>query len=198
MFGNREMRVVGEDDEFDYVQGYGPGIGDVMGDVMGYEEVGRAARKPARGAVIAVKKPNWRGNQLAPGVHTPDEGLVPISLNGPGGGNVFSATNQAITFSGFAQKPFLAERLLLRVVRTGTTAVGSLVARLFAGTDLMQADINPLDLELIGQVNGFGLRMSMKPVQPGVLIQFPTTLTTALTTTDTIAVSMMLLGRIVH
>ncbi len=197
--GARRFEVVGDDDDVD---------GDVMGDVMGddgeYVVVGRTARgqKIVRavhgGANVAVRKPGWRNSQLAPGVIAPDEGLLPLPLSGRGGTNVFSATVTQIIFEGQIQKPFRGERLLTTVVRTGTTATGSILGQLFVGTDLQQLDIFPFNIEQVGQVNGFGIRLTMKPAQPGVFIRIIATLSTALTTTDTIAVDATILGRNVH
>jgi hypothetical protein len=185
---------------------------DVMGDfeVVGYDEegneiVGRAPRRrrvpqlrrqAPRQAAIPVQRPEWRDGQLAPGVYAPDEGLVSLPLHGPAG-DTFTSAIPRITFTGQLQKPFRGERLIVNTVRTGATAVGRLQSQLFVGTDLQQADIEPLDIEPLGDTGAFGVRLTMKPATPGVLIRFPTSLTSNLTGSDTILVSMQLLGRIV-
>ena len=188
-------------------------VGDVMGDVMGdddvegddydgppmvvgYDEnnypvvVGRAPRARA-GGTIQVHKPAWRRTQVAPGVIAPDQGLHPL----PMGSFTYTASAQINTFQGQIQKPFRGERFLSRVVRTGTTATGTILALIFVGTDLAQLDVNELDLESLSDKQAFGVRMSMKPAQPGVFIRVKTTLDTVLTTTDTIKVTLQLLGR---
>ena len=198
----RHFQVVGQDEDVE---------GDVMGDVMGYEGpmvdegsqvvgyddagypivVGaRRARRP----MVAVSKPGWRQGQLAPGVIAPDQGLLPL----PMGNFTFTATAQTNTFSGQLQKPFRGERLLVTTVRTGATAVGRLLGQPFVGTDLALLDINPIDIEQIGALNAFGVRLTMKPAQPGVFIRIVTTLSSALTGTDTIFTSVQLLGRNIH
>lgn len=178
--------------------------GSVMGDVtsvVGYEDDGTpivvtGARR--RGHAVHVHKPGWRRTQLAPGVIAPDQGLLPLPLTGQTGSNTFSATLTTITFQGQIQKPFRGERLLVSTVRTGTSAVGRLIGQLFVGTDLQQLDIAGFDLEQVGTPTAFGVRLTMKPAQPGVFIRIVTTLTSALAGTDTILTTVTLLGRNVH
>jgi hypothetical protein len=194
------VQVVGEDGEVYEVMS-----GDVMGDVMGDFEVVGAARRAARraqrsptGGLVAVNKPGWRRTTAAPGVVAPDQGLLPLPLSGAGGTNTFTAAINQIIFQGQVQKPFRPERLLVSVVRTGASATGRLIGQIFAGTDLQQADIQGLDLELLGNVQGFGIRMTMTPIQPGVFLRIVTNLSTPLAAADTIFASVQVLGRIVH
>lgn len=178
--------------------------GDVMGDVMGYEDDGegvgapRRRRRPARGGVVRLNKPGWRRTQVAPGVIAPDQGLLTLPMNGAGGTNTFTSTVPQITFQGQLQKPFRGERLLVSVIRTGATATGRLLGQIFVGTDLQQLDIAGVDIEQIGTPNAFGVRLTMKPAQPGVFIRIVTTLSSALGAGDTIFASVQLLGRNVH
>jgi hypothetical protein len=192
---------------FDVV-GYDDVEGDVMGDVMGdgdAEVVGHdsngypivvtgRARGPRGRANVQVQRPGWRNGQLAPGVIAPDQGLLTL----PMGNFTYTAAAQTNTFQGQVQKPFRGERWLSRVVRTGTTATGTILAQLFVGTDLAMLDTNSVDLESLSNPGAFGVRMTMKPAQPGVFIKAITTLSVVLTTTDTIAVSLQLLGRNIH
>jgi hypothetical protein len=178
--------------------------GDVMGEdaevVVGHDDNGypivvsgkrkRGRRRPA----ISVVQPGWRQGQLAPGVQAPDEGLETL----PMGNFTYVAAAQTFTFQGQVQKPFRGERWLLRVVRTGTTATGIILAQLFAGTDLAQLDVTPIDLESLARPDAFGVRNTMKPVQPGVFMRAVTSLSTAVGGTDSIATSLQLLGRLVH
>lgn len=180
-----QMQVVGHDYEGNAV------YGEVMGDD---EHVGRGRR--AR-HIALPPKPDWR-NQLAPGVIQPDEGMVPLTLVGQANGGVFNLNNQVITFQGQLQKPYRAERLLCSTVRTGTTAVGRLLTVLYVGTDLQQADINGWDAELVGLPGAFGTRLTCKSAEPGVLIRAVITLSSALTTTDTIFANLTFMGRIIH
>lgn len=220
------MEVIGEDGlvypvEVPEYYGYGPVAGDVMGDVMGVgyagpmgdwegqADVDGAYQYPAivgarrrghhvRGAHnVRVHQPGWRRGQLAPGVIAPDQGLLPLPLKG-NPSNTFDLNTISITFEGQVQKPFRPERLNVTVVRTGTSATGLLLGKIFNGTDLQQLNTPDMDIEALGNPNAFGFRLTMKPVQPGVDITIPITLSSALTTTDTILVSMFLLGRNVH
>lgn len=199
----RHMEVVGYDDYgTPILEGVDDGDdveGDVMGDVMGHSYVvgrGRARRRGpnAGGGLVRVQRPAWRDGQLAPGVIAPDQGLLPL----PMGNFLFTATAQIFTFLGQLQKPFRGERWLVSTVRTGASATGRLLAQPFVGTDLALLDVNPIDLEQIGANNAFGVRLTMKPAQPGVFIRAVTTLSNALTGTDTIFASVQLLGRLVH
>lgn len=202
----RQFEVIGDDEDVE---------GDVMGDVMGYggpmgnydgtsqvighddegnEIIVGRRRGKRRGSLVSVQKPGWRRSQLAPGVIAPDQGLLTL----PMGTFTFTATAQTNTFQGQVQKPFRGERWLIRVVRTGTTATGTLLSQLFVGTDLSQLDVAPVDLEALANPNAFGVRLTMKPAQPGVIIRAVTTLSVVLTTTDTIQVTLQLLGRNIH
>jgi hypothetical protein len=193
----RHFDVVGEDE-------YDSEPYDVYPEVSGYDVMGPAQAKPRRvrampgGGLVSVRQPDWRRGQLAPGVIAPDEGLVPLPMRGTTGVDTFSLAQQAITFAGAIQKPFRGERLLVNVVRTGATAIGRLLGQLFVGTDLQQADISGFDIEQIGNSNAFGVRLTMKPAQPGVAIQIPTRLSSAIAGTDTIFASITLLGRIIY
>ena len=176
-------------------------VGDELeGEIMGYDELGAGPPPPHPGGHRMIRlapKPGWR-KQLAPGVIHPDEGMIPLPLVGNGGTNTFIAGLQVITFQGTLQKPFRGERVLVSTVRTGTTAVGRLITLIFVGTDLQLADINGIDIELVGQASAFGTRLTMKAAEPGVLIRFQSTLTPAVTGTDSVQAQIMLLGRVVH
>jgi hypothetical protein len=177
---------------------------EVEGDVMGYQGpmgdvVGaRRRRRRAHASQIQVHRPRWRDTQLAPGVIAPDQGMLPLTLNGSAGTNTFSAAVTAITFQGQLQKPFRGERLLVNTVRVGASSTGRLIGQLFVGTDLQQVVIAGFDLEQVGNPGAFGVRLTMKPAQPGVFISIVTTLTSALAGTDTISATVTLLGRVVH
>lgn len=193
---------------YDYEDDDGEVEGSVMGSVMGmevvgYEDdgspiiVGKAAPK-RRGGLVRVRKPDWRKTQLAPGVIAPDQGMLPLPLNGKGGTNIFALATQTITFEGQLQKPFRGERLLVSVVRTGASATGRLIGQLFVGTDLQQLDVGGFDIEQVGLPGAFGVRLTMKPAQPGVFIRLVTTLNVPLAGADTINTTITLLGRNVH
>lgn len=173
------------------VVGYDEDGNEVYGDVMG------AAAKQRRLAI--PKRPDWR-KQLAPGVIQPDEGMVPLPLQPLTASGIFSATSgQSITYQGQLQKPYRPERLLVSVVRTGTTATARLLGLLWVGTDLQQADIFGFDIELFGAATAFGTRLTCKAAQPGVLIRLVVSATpSAPTGTDTIVCNVSFAGRVVH
>lgn len=195
---SRRFEVVG-DVMGDDVDGDDEVSGDVMGiaaQVVGYDDAGYpivvgARRRGKGGRRIAVHKPEWRNSQLAPGVIAPDEGMETL----PMGNFTYALATQTNTFQGQVQKPFRGERWLIRVVRTGTTATGVILAQLFAGTDLAQLDVAPIDLESLADPNAFGTRLTHKPIQPGVFMRAITTLSNAVTGSDTIFCSLQLLGR---
>lgn len=180
------------------VVGYTPeGEAIVVGDEMDGEVMGVRARHGHHRVMRIPPKPGWRA-QLAPGVIQPDEGMVPLPLAPQANGGVFDSTFTQITFQGQLQKPFRGERALISVVRNGPTSTGRLLTQMFVGTDLQQADITAFDLELIGQATAFGTRTTMKAAEPGVLIRFIVTVSSALANTDSIFASVLLMGRIIH
>lgn len=202
----RHFEVIGEDevegDVMGDVMGYAGPMGDYEGgaQVVGYDEdtgypivSGKGRRRRGR-ANVQVVRPGWRGGQLAPGVIAPDQGLLPLPM-----GNVtFTLATQTFTFQGQLQKPFRGERLLVSTVRTGASAVGRLMGQIFVGSDLAALDVPPIDLEQIGSPNAFGVRLTMKPAQPGVFIRIVTALSSPLAGADTIFTTITLLGRNIH
>ena len=201
----RRFEVIGDDDvEGDVmgdVMGYAGPMGDYEGSaaVVGYDDEGYpivvGARKRGRPRPkVLLQKPGWRGGQVAPGVIAPDQGLLPL----PMGNFTFALAAQTNTFQGQIQKPFRGERLLVTTVRTGTSAVGRILGQIFVGSDLAALDVPPIDIEQLGQANAFGVRLTMKPAQPGVFIRIVCSLSSPLTTTDTIFTSIQLLGRNIH
>lgn len=217
---NHDYEVIGADD-WDDPEVEGSVMGSVMGyggpmeydevdgedevvEVIGYDDNGnevvgkrRRRRRPSRRRRISVHKPGWRTNQLAPGVIAPDQGMLPLPLTGQPS-NTFSAGVTNITFEGQIQKPFRGERLLVSVVRTGDTAVGRIIGQLFVGTDLNQLDVAGFDIEQVGDPAAFGVRLAMKPAQPGVFLRLVCALSNPLSNADTIFASVAILGRAIH
>lgn len=192
------MQVIGYDLQGNEI------FGEVMGDystdgddVDGMDVVGRARRRAKGRRMVIPPKPDWR-NQLAPGVIQPDEGLVPLALQGQTNNGTFTAAIPTITFQGQLQKPYRSERLLVSTVRTGASAVGRLLGVLYVGTDLQQAEITGWDIELIGQANAFGTRLTCKAAEPGVFVRLVVTLSNVLAGADTIFANCTFLGRVIH
>lgn len=179
---------------------------DTMGDddVLGEELLGdefatvgalrRANRRRVARAMLASPKPDWRRHQLAPGVQAPGEGLIPLPLVPSANGGVFALAFQTMTFDARPQKPFHAERLLVTVRRTGAAGVIILCDTMFVGTDLQTAEVGSFDIEQFA-AQAFGVRLSLKPASPGILIRLACRANPAVTGTDTLAVSMQFLGR---
>jgi hypothetical protein len=196
--------VEGDDVEGD-VMGF-----DVVGDVMGEDVVGvvkvnrhtgrKSIQRIAPNSMALPAKPNWRKNQIAPGVQAPSEGMVPLPLVGQAGAvpGLFAVGLSQITFQGQLQKPYRAERLLTSTVRNTATAIGRLLGVLYVGTDLQQAEISGWDIELIGQPGSFGTRLTCAQAEPGVLIRLVVTCSPNLTVAgDTIQCNVMFLGRVI-
>lgn len=194
------------------LMGYGPtgvvGYDDGT-EVVGYDEVGRAIRRPRRRPAQSIARPHmmplpptadWRGHEVAHGVNAPDTGMFPLPLSGEGGTNTFSATVTGITFKGSLQKPYRGERLIFIVTRIGASATNIRVqGQIFVGTDLQQGELGLLDLESLGAVTAFGTRLTLSPANPGVFIRLQTQLVGGLLTgTDTILVNTYFLGQVIH
>jgi hypothetical protein len=143
-------------------------------------------------------KPNWRKNEVAPGVQAPMEGMVPLPLIGTPS-STFAVAVPTITFVGQVQEPFRPERLLVSVVRTGTSAqTPRILGQLFVGTKLQQAQIAPFDIELFGTANAFGVRLTCTQLVPGVFVNLQCSLSAAVTGSDTIFVNANFLGRVIQ
>jgi len=158
---------------------------------------------PAAGAgmqnVQIPQRPQWREGQAAPGVMLPDEGMVPLGLTPDDGTGTFTATSPGrITWIGRMQKPYRAERLLVSSVRTGATATGRALGQFFVGVDLNQGTLQPVDIELIGAATAFGTRLTLLQAPPGVELSVPVSLSSTPTGTDSIFLTLMWTGRIVH
>lgn len=206
---SRQFEVIGDGYEDDVqgdvmgdVMGYGGPMGSYDGgaQVVGYDDegypvvVGKGRTRGRRRPMVQLSKPGWRESQIAPGVIAPDQGLLPL----PMGLVTFALATQTFTFQGQIQKPFRGERLLVSTVRTGASAVGRLMGQIFVGSDLAALDVPPVDIEQIGSPQAFGVRLTMKPAQPGVFIRIVTSLSSALAGADTIFATVTLLGRNIH
>ncbi len=176
-------------------------------DVLGMSLVG-AARRPravvrrAAGRAAAPAKPRWR-NELAPGVPVPGYGVFPIPLTpgtnngtftGPGG-TPASVTN--IEYRTVAQIPFRGERLLARVTRSAGAAASQVFATngVHIGIRPQIGVLGPMNLEDYG-ANAFGVRMVMQPATQGAEIRVFAYVQPALTGTETLTLSIQILGRV--
>jgi hypothetical protein len=151
-----------------------------------------------------IRSPPWRP-MLAPGSPPLGEGHVPMPLNpelyGGTWGNTAgggAAPGVTITFSARPQKPFKTARLLARGTKSGTTAVGNLIAQLFVGTDLQQGELGFIDLESIGAATAFDTWVSLKQAEPGVWIRVQGQLTAYPTGTDFETYTVTAMGHYLH
>jgi hypothetical protein len=194
--------VLGDDvlgDELDTMELEGM---DLMGDdALGTALVGAARRRGHRGHrgghPARAAKPRWR-NQMAPGVPVPGYGVYPIPLTPQVNNGVFTGGNTQIEYRAVAQIPFRGERLLARVGRVGTTAAGALVFAqngVFIGIRPQIGVLGSINLEDY-QAGAFGVRMVMQPATQGAEIRVFAFVNPAVTGTDTLALSLQILGRV--
>jgi hypothetical protein len=171
-------------------------------DVLGYNTVGainprmaRAVQQIGRKRMMALPpKAAWRQTQLAPGVQTPGQGLIPLPLVPDTAGGVFAAATLAINFQARPQKPYRPERLLATVRRSGAAGVIIFCDTMFVGTDLQTAEVGSFDIENFGPT-AFGVRLCLKPCEPGILVRLSLRAGTAPAGADTVAVGLMFLGQ---
>lgn len=170
---------------------------DVLGDdvlgtaLVGTYGVGRAARHHAKRRA----KPRWR-NQMAPGVPEPGYGVFPIPLTPQTNGGIFTSSVTNIEFRTVAQIPFRGERLLTQVSRNG--AAGILVQAtngVHIGIRPQVGVLGPLNLENYSR-DAFGVRLVMQPATQGAEIRVFAFVSSPPTGTDTIALSIEILGRV--
>lgn len=180
------------------------GVGDdVLGDdVLGTALVGRAARAMVRRAGrsvarAAAPKPKWR-RQLAPGVPEPGYGVFPIPLTPVANNGIFTGGVANIEFRAVAQIPFRGERLVAQAARNGASATGALVFAnngVHIGIRPQVGVLGPINLETFSR-DSFGVRMVMQPATQGAEIRVFAFVQPALTGTDTLALSLEILGRV--
>jgi hypothetical protein len=171
---------------------------EVLGDELeGWATVGAAPRRAAPPRMLRVPpKPAWRA-AVAPGVPMPGQGMELLPLTNPAGAPTFTAALAAFNMEARPQRPFRAERLLVTVRRNGASAAGLIVVctGIFIGTQLQQLELGTFDIEFFGPT-AFGVRLDLISATPGMLVRLPIQLQGGvLAGADTIAVSMVFLGR---
>lgn len=193
--------IDGDGDELDSYELSGAyGVGDdVLGDdVLGTALVGaRHRRRHARAMARGGGKPKWR-RQLAPGVPEPGYGVFPIPLTPLTANGIFTGGVANIEFRAVAQIPFRGERLVANIARNGASAVG---ANAFMNNGV-HIGIRP-QVGVLGPVNlatfattSFGVRMVMQPATQGAEIRVFAFVNPLVTGTDTLALSLEILGRV--
>ena len=170
-----------------YVMGDDEVVGEeVVGDdVVGYSSRGRMLRLPPR--------PTWRQGQISPGVWGPRQGLELLPLTPDAGGGVFSPTTTNINYTARPQRPFRGERLLASVRRTNAAGITVLCGGIFIGTSPQLVELGNFDIEFFSPT-AFGVRMSMTPADPGILVRLPCFTSSTPAAGDALAVTLVLLG----
>lgn len=185
------MSIMGFEDGFEDVEG------DDEDDMEGYDVVGARplARRPAkRGGVMRLpRKPAWRSRMAAPGVPIPGQGLEPLPLTADLAGGIFATATPAIAFQARPQRPFRAERLLASVVLTGDAAGIVVCDGIYVGTSLQTVELGSFDVSFFAPT-AFGVRLSLIPAAPGILIRLPCRFVGTIGT-GTAVVSLLFLGR---
>lgn len=164
----------------------------VVGDILGAaKKAAIARRRPGQ------RRPGWR-NRLAPGVPNPGYGHVNLPMRPDAGGGVFTNALTTIGFEARPQKPFQGMRYVATVRRTAG-ATGSIIlgSGIFIGTDLQQGELGEFDIEQFGPT-AFDMSMEFVQAEPGVLVRLSCRSNPAPPGTETIAVSMQILGNYVH
>lgn len=179
----------------------GDELGDELGDavlgdnVLGMALVGAAKRAARRHR--GSSKPKWR-KDLAPGVPNPGYGVFPVPLTPQSANGIFTGGNTQIEYKAVTQVPFRGERLLARVGRNGPTAVGALVFAqngVFVGIRPQVGVLGAINLEDYS-ANAFGVRLVMQAATQGAEIRLFAFVNPAVTGTDTLALSLQILGRV--
>lgn len=195
------MDMMGEDDDLDgdELDSYELDGDDVLGTALVGDDVLGAARRRRKRRAIAKRasKPKWR-RQLAPGVPEPGYGVFPIPLTPNLNGGVFTGGVANIEFRAVAQVPFRGERLVANVARNGPTALGALAFMtngVHIGIRPQVGVLGPVNLETFAR-DSFGVRMVMQPATQGAEIRVFAFVNPAITGTDTLALSLEILGRV--
>jgi hypothetical protein len=177
--------VLGEEDELDDE------------DLEGMELVGAQAAALRRRRGAARKKPRWR-DRLAPGVPRPGYGVFPVPLTPLSASGVFDASVANITYSTIVQVPFRGERLLVDIARSGGAGTQILAQNgVFVGIRPQTGVLGNLNLANY-QRDSFGVRFVMQPAEQGAELKMFVFTNPVLTGSDTIAVSIEILGRVAN
>lgn len=187
----------------EYVMGDDGQMYSTMGDNR-FQTVGDGRpgmlRLPTGGATLRLPPPpGWR-QDIAPGVDLPGEALEQLVLEPANDDGVFSASVTQIRFSAKTQRAFRGERVLAIIGRSGTSAAGVLPLAqggFFVGTQIVGASLADVPLDTYGPT-AFGVRMAFPQATPGMDIQARVGLRGSLSGADTIAVSIVIIGRSVR
>lgn len=146
------------------------------------------------GLPSGVQAPPWMNG--AWGVNPPNEMLHVMPLVAQTNGGVFTAAITAVEFIARPQKPFRGERLITTVTRAGAAGALPVSTGIFVGVDLQQVESGDIPIET-WLATAFGVRLAMVDALPGIEIRVPVIITgAAITSTDTVTVTITVLGRV--
>lgn len=184
-------------DSYELEGTYGVGTALVGDDVLG-AAVRRLLSHGGHGHhPTAPTRPRWR-RQLAPGVPVPDYGVFPVPLTAQTNNGTFTAAIANIEYRAVAQVPFRGERLLTRVARVGASAAGSIPFAqngVFIGIRPQVGVLGPMALEDFS-AQSFGVRLVMQQATQGAEIRVFSFVQPLLAGTDTLTMSIQILGRV--
>lgn len=155
---------------------------------------GYAAPMPM--GVPLTQPPQWRQPQLAPGVMSPFEGLVPLQLAPDLNSGTLTSAFTSIVFSAQPQKPFRGQRMVAIVSKSAGAAASQprISGGIFVGTDLQAASFGDTPLEAYAPT-AFGVEMVLTPAGPGINIRVPVVAAPAVPVGETITCSIVIFGR---
>lgn len=147
------------------------------------------------GLPSGTRAPGWMNG--AWGVNPPNEMLHVLPLIPQSNAGIFAAAVTAIQFLTRPQKPFRGERLLSTTTNTGASAPGVSVqsTAIFVGVDLQQVESGNIPVATWA-ATAFGVRLAMVDALPGIEISIPCISVGTLAGTDTVAITLVLLGRV--
>lgn len=190
--------VMGSDDEFQTVGAAAMQNGRQMMRPSGLRLLNPGGQmRPA--ALQLRPPPSWRP-ALAPGVPMPGESEEQLSMVPDRASGIFSAAVTQITFEARPQRPFRAERVVAIIGRVGASAAGALPVvnpGFFVGTNIVGANLGDTPLDGFGPT-AFGVRLQFPQATPGMNVSIPVSIRGALTGTDTLTLSMFIVGRSVR
>ena len=162
---------------------------------------GHPGARPGRGGggfpglPPSAHAPSWMTG--AWGVNPPNEMLHVLPLIPQSNAGIFTVTVTSIQYLTRPQKPFRGERLLSTTTNTGASAPGVSIqsTAIFVGVDLQQVESGNIPIATWA-ATAFGVRLAMVDALPGIEISIPCVSVGTLADTDTVAVTLVLLGRV--
>lgn len=165
---------------------------DDVGSLELADYVGAMRRRSAPRRASGRNVP--RRTQLVPsipGVPAPTMRLQPLGL----GATAFTATSGTLLqLQASPQRPFMGQRLILDLTRTGASATGLVtVSRLDVGTDNQLVGAGAISASAFS-ATAFDANVRFAPATPGVLITVQMNITAAPTMTDRVDVGGTIFG----